>query len=41
MTIILNIIITLSQIIGGIISGYLALLSDTLHNFSDVLALWN
>jgi len=38
-TIILNIIITLSQIIGGIISGSLALLSDALHNFSDVLAL--
>jgi cobalt-zinc-cadmium efflux system protein len=38
-TIILNIIITLSQIIGGIISGSLALLSDAMHNFSDVLAL--
>ena len=38
-TIILNIIITLSQIIGGIMSGSLALLSDALHNFSDVLAL--
>jgi len=39
LTIILNIIITLSQIIGGILSGSLALLSDALHNFSDVLAL--
>ncbi len=38
-TIILNIIITLSQIAGGIISGSLALLSDAMHNFSDVLAL--
>ncbi len=38
-TIILNIIITLSQIIGGIVSGSLALLSDAMHNFSDVLAL--
>lgn len=38
-TIVLNIIITLSQIIGGIVSGSLALLSDALHNFSDVLAL--
>ncbi len=38
-TIILNIIITVSQIIGGIISGSLALLSDAMHNFSDVLAL--
>ncbi len=38
-TIILNIIITLSQIVGGIFSGSLALLSDALHNFSDVMAL--
>jgi len=38
-TIVLNIIITLSQIVGGIISGSLALLSDAMHNFSDVLAL--
>ncbi|SFV53350.1 Cobalt-zinc-cadmium resistance protein CzcD [hydrothermal vent metagenome] len=39
-TIILNIIITLSQIVGGILSGSLALLSDSMHNFSDVLALF-
>ncbi len=38
-TILLNIVITLSQIIGGIFSGSLALLSDAIHNFSDVLAL--
>jgi len=38
-TIVLNIIITVSQIIGGIISGSLALLSDAMHNLSDVLAL--
>jgi len=38
-TILLNIIITLSQIVGGIFSGSLALLSDAMHNFSDVLAL--
>ena len=38
-TIIFNIIITLSQIIGGVLSGSLALLSDAIHNFSDVLAL--
>ena len=38
-TVILNIIITLSQIVGGIFSGSLALLSDAMHNFSDVLAL--
>ena len=38
-TIILNVIITLSQIVGGLISGSLALLSDAVHNFSDVMAL--
>ncbi len=38
-TIVLNVIITVAQIIGGIISGSLALLSDAMHNFSDVLAL--
>ena len=38
-SIFLNILITASQIIGGIISGSLALLSDALHNFSDVLSL--
>jgi len=38
-TIVLNIVITLSQIVGGIFSGSLALLSDAMHNFSDVLAL--
>ncbi len=38
-SIILNVVITLAQVIGGIISGSLALLSDALHNFSDVLSL--
>lgn len=38
-SIILNILITVSQVIGGIISGSLSLLSDALHNFSDVLSL--
>jgi len=38
-TIILNVIITLSQVVGGLMSGSLALLSDALHNFSDVMAL--
>jgi len=32
-SIILNLIITLAEIIGGIISNSLALLSDALHNF--------
>jgi cobalt-zinc-cadmium efflux system protein len=38
-TILLNVVITLSQIVGGILSGSLALLSDAAHNLSDVLAL--
>ena len=38
-SIVLNIIITVAQVIGGILSGSLALLSDALHNFSDVVSL--
>ncbi|ASV30231.1 cation diffusion facilitator family transporter [Maribacter cobaltidurans] len=38
-SIFLNILITASQVVGGIISGSLSLLSDALHNFSDVLSL--
>jgi len=38
-SIVLNLVITAAQIIGGLISGSLALLSDALHNFSDVLSL--
>lgn len=38
-SIFLNIIITVSQVIGGLISGSLSLLSDALHNFSDVISL--
>ncbi len=38
-SIILNVVITMAQIIGGLLSGSLALISDALHNFSDVLAL--
>jgi cobalt-zinc-cadmium efflux system protein len=39
LSIILNLIITIAQVVGGIISGSLALISDALHNFSDVLSL--
>ena len=38
-SILLNIIITAAQVVGGLISGSLSLLSDALHNFSDVLSL--
>lgn len=38
-SILLNIAITVAQVIGGLVSGSLALLSDALHNFSDVVSL--
>ena len=38
-TIILNFIITAAEIIGGIYSGSLSLISDALHNFSDAIAI--
>ena len=38
-TILLNVIITLGELIGGIISGSMALITDAAHNFSDVLSL--
>jgi len=34
----LNFIITIAEVIGGLISGSLSLLSDALHNFSDGIA---
>lgn len=38
-TILLNIGITVAQMIGGVVSGSMALLTDALHNFSDVISL--
>lgn len=38
-SIFLNVLITIAQIIGGLISGSLSLLSDALHNLSDVISL--
>jgi cobalt-zinc-cadmium efflux system protein len=38
-SIFLNIGITVAQVIGGLMSGSLSLLSDALHNFSDVVSL--
>ena len=37
-TILLNVIITIAQILGGIISGSLALISDAIHNLSDSIS---
>jgi cobalt-zinc-cadmium efflux system protein len=39
LSILLNLIITLAEILGGLISGSLSLLSDALHNFSDTASL--
>lgn len=38
-SILLNTLITVAQVVGGILSGSLALFSDALHNFTDVLSL--
>lgn len=38
-SIVINVVITAAQVLGGFISGSLALLSDALHNFSDVVSL--
>ena len=35
----LNLLITAGQIVGGLLSGSMALLTDALHNFSDVVSL--
>lgn len=38
-SIILNLIITVSQFIGGLLSGSLSLMSDAAHNLTDVISL--
>ena len=38
-TLLLNLLITVTEIVGGIISGSLSLISDALHNFSDGIAI--
>lgn len=38
-TIALNIFITVTQVIGGLVSGSLSLISDAMHNFSDAVAI--
>jgi cobalt-zinc-cadmium efflux system protein len=38
-TMMLNFTITIAEVIGGIMSGSLALISDALHNFSDGIAI--
>jgi cobalt-zinc-cadmium efflux system protein len=38
-TMLLNFLITIVEVVGGVISGSLSLLSDALHNFSDGIAI--
>jgi cobalt-zinc-cadmium efflux system protein len=35
----INVLLTVAQIVGGIVSGSLALIADALHNFSDAASL--
>lgn len=39
-TTLLNIVITVAEVIGGLLSNSLALLGDALHNFSDAVAVF-
>ena len=34
-----NILLTVAQVIGGLVSGSLSLIADALHNFSDAASL--
>ncbi|MBK0329094.1 cation transporter [Rhodobacteraceae bacterium F11138] len=37
--VVVNVALTVAQIVGGLLSGSLALIADALHNFSDAVAL--
>lgn len=37
--ILVNMFLTIAQVVGGVLSGSLALIADALHNFSDAIAL--
>jgi len=37
--IVINMLLTLAQVVGGIVSGSLSLIADALHNFSDASSL--
>ncbi|HDH16129.1 MAG TPA: cation transporter, partial [Gammaproteobacteria bacterium] len=37
--IVINMLLTVAQVIGGIVSGSLSLIADALHNFSDASSL--
>jgi cobalt-zinc-cadmium efflux system protein len=37
--VVINLVLTIAQIVGGVLSGSLALIADAIHNLSDALAL--
>ena len=39
LAVVANLLLTVAQVVGGVLSGSLALVADALHNFSDVAAL--
>ena len=39
LAIVVNIVLTIAQMVGGIVSGSLSLIADALHNFSDAASL--
>jgi len=39
LSVLLNLVITVAEVIGGLVSGSLALLSDAVHNFGDTASL--
>lgn len=39
LAIVINLVLTVAQVVGGALSGSLALVADALHNFSDAIAL--
>ena len=39
LAIVINLLLTVAQVVGGVISGSLSLIADALHNFSDASAL--
>ncbi len=39
LAVVVNLVLTVAQIIGGVVSGSLALIADAIHNLSDAMAL--
>jgi len=39
MAVAINLLLTVAQVVGGVLSGSLSLVADALHNFSDAAGL--